>query len=131
MERTQPLQWILLLYQLPTHPSNLRVKVWRKLQKLGAINVKSAAYVLPYKEATEEDFQWLSQEIMDGGGEAALFVAYGLSLKEEEEMVHWFQEARTKDYEAFIEECKQKLEQLELAIQQNHIETWGKYENEH
>jgi hypothetical protein len=130
MERTQQLKWLLLLYQLPTQPSNLRVKVWRKLQKLGAINVKSAAYLLPYNETTEEDFRWLSQEIIDGGGEAILLVAYGLSLKEEEEIVRLFQEARTKDYEEFISECKQKVEQLELAIQQNHVETWGKYEAE-
>ncbi len=123
-------KWLLLLYQLPTQPSNLRVKVWRKLQKLGAINVKSAAYLLPYNETTEEDFRWLSQEIIDGGGEAILLVAYGLSLKEEEEIVRLFQEARAKDYEEFIEECKQKTEQLELAIQQNHVETWQKYEAE-
>ena len=75
MEKTQRQKWLLLLYQLPTHPSNLRVKVWRKLQKLGAINIKSAAYLLPYNETTEEDFHWLSQEILDGGGETALFIA--------------------------------------------------------
>ena len=123
-------KWLLLLYQLPTHPSNLRVKVWRKLQKLGAINIKSAAYLLPYNETTEEDFCWLSQEIVDGGGEATLFVAYRLSAKEEEDIVRLFQEARRKDYEAFIEKCKQKTEQLELAIQQNHAGAWQKYESD-
>ena len=128
MERTQRKKWLLLLYQLPTQPSNLRVKVWRKLQKLGAINIKSAAYLLPYNEATEEDFRWLVQEIVDGGGEAVLFIAYGLSLKEEEDIVRLFQEARAENYEAIIGECKQKVEQLELAIQQNHVGTWQKYE---
>ncbi len=128
MERTDRRKWLLLLYQLPTQPSNLRVKVWRRLQKLGAVNMKSAAYLLPYNESTEEDFRWLSQEIVDGGGEATLFVAYGLSVEEQEDIVHLFQETRAKDYEAFIEECQQKIEQLESVIQQSHVQTWQKYE---
>lgn len=130
MENTPRLQWLLLLYQLPTHPSNLRVKVWRKLQKLGAVNVKSAAYVLPYNEMTEEDFQWLCQEIIDGGGDATIFIAYGLSVKEEEEIVRLFQEMRAKDYESFLSECQQKVEQIEELIQRNDHEAWEKYETE-
>jgi hypothetical protein len=130
MEEAQRLKWLLLLYQLPTRPSNLRVKVWRKLQKLGAINVKSSAYLLPYSEANEEDFRWLCQEITDGGGEAMLLMAYGLSAKEEEEIVRLFQEARSKDYEAFIEECNRKIEGFEQAMQQNPEEMLEKYETE-
>src|SRR5436305_11693328 len=31
----QKLEWILLIHQLPPKPTNLRVRIWRKLQKLG------------------------------------------------------------------------------------------------
>ncbi|HWC77549.1 MAG TPA: Chromate resistance protein ChrB, partial [Blastocatellia bacterium] len=49
--------WILLVHQLPPKPTNLRVRVWRKLQQIGAVAVKNSVYVLPFNAATHEDFQ--------------------------------------------------------------------------
>src|SRR5690242_17890637 len=40
-------RWLLLIPQLPPEPAYLRVKVWRRLQRLGAISVKNSVYVLP------------------------------------------------------------------------------------
>jgi hypothetical protein len=34
--------WLLLIRQLPPKPASLRVKIWRRLQGLGAISVKSS-----------------------------------------------------------------------------------------
>ena len=40
MEKSEPKQgWILLIHQLPPKPTNLRVRIWRKLQKLGAVAI--------------------------------------------------------------------------------------------
>src|SRR6266481_713025 len=64
----QELEWILLIHQLPPKPTNLRVRIWRKLQKLGAVAIKNSVYVLPANEKTHEDFQWLKQEIESAGG---------------------------------------------------------------
>ena len=46
------------------------MKVWRRLQALGAVAVKNAVYALPASEQAQEDFEWLLREIADGGGEA-------------------------------------------------------------
>ena len=40
-------RWLLFVHQLPSQPSNLRVRTWRRLQQLGAIPLKQAVYVLP------------------------------------------------------------------------------------
>ena len=74
------LKWIMLIHQLPPKPTNLRVRTWRKLQKLGAVAVKNSVYVLPFNEKTYEDFQWLKQEIEAAGGEAAVFRAGSVEL---------------------------------------------------
>ena len=63
--------WLVLVHHLPPRPTRLRVRVWRQLQKLGAVSVKNSVYVLPRSEKTLEDFMWLQQEIESGGGEAA------------------------------------------------------------
>ena len=62
--------WLLLIHQLPAKPAYARVKVWRRLQALGAVTVKNAVYALPDNSETREDFAWLAKEIVESGGEA-------------------------------------------------------------
>ena len=52
-------RWLLFVHQLPSNPSNLRVRTWRRLQQLGAIPIKQAVYVLPDTPSAREDFEWL------------------------------------------------------------------------
>ena len=37
--------WLLLIHQLPAKPAYLRVKVWRRLQAIGATPLKNAVHV--------------------------------------------------------------------------------------
>jgi len=60
--------WLLLIHQLPAKPAYLRVKIWRRLQDLGAVAVKNAVHALPMNDETQEDFEWLMREIVEGGG---------------------------------------------------------------
>jgi len=60
----------MLVHQLPPKPAYLRVKVWRRLQGLGAVSVKNSVYALPASAEAQEDFEWLLREIQEGGGEA-------------------------------------------------------------
>src|SRR6185503_8622735 len=86
--------WVLLIHQLPPKPTNLRVRTWRKLQKLGAISIKNSVYVLPFNEKTHEDFQWLKQEIESAGGEATVFRAGAVEGATDEEIVNAFRKER-------------------------------------
>lgn len=45
--------------QIPPKPGYLRVKIWRQLQRLGAVSVKNSIYVLPRSEKAHEDLQWV------------------------------------------------------------------------
>lgn len=90
--------WLLLVHQLPPKPTNLRVRVWRKLQQLGAVVVKNSIYVLPFSEKTNEDFQWLKQEIASSGGEATVFRANTVEGATDKEIVALFQRVRDEDY---------------------------------
>jgi hypothetical protein len=91
-------KWLLLIHQLPPHPSNLRVRIWRKLQQLGAVVIKNSVYVLPFNEKSSEDFQWLKQEIESSGGEAAIFHADSVEGAMDEEILALFRQEREKDY---------------------------------
>ena len=97
--RPEP-QWILLIHQLPPKPTNLRVRIWRKLQKLGAVAIKNSVYVLPATEKTHEDFQWLKQEIESAGGEAAVFRAASVEGAADEEIIAAFRKTRDEEFAA-------------------------------
>jgi hypothetical protein len=90
--------WILLVHQLPPKPTNLRVRIWRKLQKLGAVAMKNSIYVLPFHEKTFEDFQWLKQEIESAGGEATIFRADAVEGATDSEIIALFQKQRSEEF---------------------------------
>ena len=67
-------RWLLLIHQLPTKPAYFRVKIWRRLQGIGAVAAKNTVYALPANPETQEDFEYL-KEIVEGGGEARVIEA--------------------------------------------------------
>ena len=97
-------EWVMLIHQLPPRPTNLRVRIWRKLQKLGAIAIKNSVYVLPANEKTNEDFQWLKQEIESAGGEAAVFRAGSVEGATDKEIISAFCKARDEEFAAITAE---------------------------
>src|SRR3954471_2102757 len=101
--------WLLLLHQLPAKPAYLRVKIWRRLQDLGAIAVKNAVHALPMNEETQEDFEWLLREIVEGGGEAVVCEARLIDGLSDQEIRALFDQARDADYEEVVEGAVAKL----------------------
>lgn len=91
-------EWVLLIHLLPAKPTNLRVRIWRKLQKLGAVAIKNSVYVLPATEKTHEDFQWLKQEIESAGGEASVFKAASVEGATDREIIAAFRKARDEEF---------------------------------
>ncbi len=65
-------RWLFLVHQIPPKPDYFRVKVRRRLQRLGAHPLKNSVYVLPSSDDALEDFLWLAQEIRADGGSAVV-----------------------------------------------------------
>jgi hypothetical protein len=97
--------WLLLIHQLPPQPAYFRVKIWRRLQAMGAVAVKGAVYALPLNEQTQEDFRWLVQEIIAGGGEAALCEARFIDGLFDQQVRALFDAARDANYETIAQEA--------------------------
>jgi hypothetical protein len=91
-------RWLLLIHQIPPKPNYLRVKVWRRLQRLGAVALKNSVYVLPRRESTLESFHWMLREIVADGGEATLCEAHFVEGMGDDELEGLFHAAREADY---------------------------------
>jgi hypothetical protein len=98
--------WLLLIHQLPAKPAYLRVKIWRRLQDIGAVAVKNAVHALPMNEETQEDFEWLLREIREGGGEAFVCEARLIDGLSDEEVRALFDRARDADYAELTKEAQ-------------------------
>lgn len=90
--------WLLLLFSLPTNRNTERVAVWRRLKKMGAVQIKTSTYLLPDEPAQYEQFQWLAQQIRDYGGDATLVRAHEIEGLTKERVIAIFNDARAKDY---------------------------------
>src|SRR5438128_4299823 len=104
--RTLALSWLLLIHQLPAKPAYLRVKMWRRLQGMGAIAVKNAVHALPMSEGAQEDFEWLLREIVEGGGEAFLCEARLMDGLSDEDVQKLFDQMRDADYENIAKDAR-------------------------
>jgi hypothetical protein len=91
-------RWLLLIHQIPPKPDYLRVKIGRRLQRVGAVAVKNSVYVLPDTDQTYEDFQWIRTEIIDGGGDASICRAEFVDGLTVDQLRHMFRSVRNVDY---------------------------------
>jgi hypothetical protein len=98
--KSKPLSWLLLLYSLPTKRNTERVAVWRRLKKMGAVQLTTSTYLLPDQAAQHEQFQWLAKQIGDSGGEATLIHAEEIEGLTPEKVISLFNSARDQDYVA-------------------------------
>ncbi len=48
-------RWLLLIHQIPPKPAYFRVKIWRRLQAMGAVAIKNSVYVAPRTDDTQEE----------------------------------------------------------------------------
>src|SRR5262245_30151313 len=115
MAEPEPTTWLLLIHQVPNSPAYLRVKMWRRLQKIGFVAVKNAVYVLPRSEQSTEDFHWVAREIIEDGGDASVCEATFIEGITEEELIELFRAARESDYTELMSECKELQQELRAA----------------
>jgi hypothetical protein len=108
-------RWLLFIHQLPSHPSNLRVTTWRRLQQIGAIPLKGAVYALPDTPDGREDFEWLKTEVKAAGGEATVFAADNVDAWSDDALVEEFRRARQDTYEELARDVEHALKRASGA----------------
>src|SRR5258706_663495 len=99
-------RWLLLIHQIPPKPDYFRVKIWRRLQRLGAVAIKNSVYALPKNDQTQEDFQWVLREIVEGGGEASLCEAHFVDGLSDPQVEALFQAVPETEYNQVAEEAR-------------------------
>jgi len=104
--------WLLFFYSVPSKPVSSRMKVWRKLMRAGAIQMKGAVYILPFNDEHYEILQWLVSEVAAMKGEAAFVKIEKIDTMKDSEIVSLFNRQRADDYKTVakgLEDLERKL----------------------
>src|SRR5882757_1256623 len=86
------MHWLLFLPRL-TGGSSTRVRVWRRLQKLGAISIQGAVWVVPDQKPASESLRWFTHELSDVGGAGVIARAEWLEGLSSAELTRQFRDA--------------------------------------
>jgi Uncharacterized conserved protein len=101
--------WLLLIHQIPPKPDYFRVKMGRRLARVGAVAIKNSVYVLPETGQAMEDFHWILREIVEGGGSASICRATFVDGISDDEIERLFHDARSRDYDEIDAEARTTL----------------------
>jgi hypothetical protein len=112
MANTPPREWLLIFYSVPSHPVSNRMKIWRKLARSGAVQLKGAVYMLPHNEEHYELCEWLVSEVASMGGDGTFVRVAEVETMTESDIIALFNGQRENDYR----NLEKKLEELERKI---------------
>ena len=113
MVKASPPEWLLIFYSVPAHPVSGRMRIWRRLAKAGAVQLKGAVYILPANEENRELFQWIIGEVKSLGGDGSFVLTQRIETMKDSEVRELFRQQREAEYRALAKQ----LDGLERKVQ--------------
>lgn len=104
-----PVGWVLLVYRVPSEPSNNRVSVWRELKRLGVLYLQQCVCIVPAFPDCVAGVEAVVGKIVALGGTYNLFRINELEAQEHDRLVAGFRQISAKEYDEIIEECQTKF----------------------
>ncbi|HEY3116424.1 MAG TPA: Chromate resistance protein ChrB [Chloroflexota bacterium] len=92
-------------------PTRLRLAIWRRLKRIGAVLLHDSLWVLPADGKTREAFEWLAEEIEEQGGTALIWGAQSVDSQQDQTIVSRFQTEADARY-ATLAESVRKLQRV-------------------
>jgi hypothetical protein len=111
-------RWLTLIHNVPPRPLYLRAKIRQRLAQVGAVALKNSVYVLPKSDDALEDFPWIAQEVVSGGGSAHILESDFIA-PHEDEVIEQFRRERDADYEALAAEAREARKRGAAADAEN------------
>lgn len=112
------MEWLLLLSQLPSGPSSIRVMLWRRMKAAGAVSLHNGVWALPSSTKNEQFMKEILAYVQEHGGNASIFIARAQKPDVEAGLISEFSKNIDQDYVEFIDKCKDFLEEIDSEIRQ-------------
>ncbi len=116
------LEWTLLVYKIPSLPSRLRLQIWRRLQRMGALYLQDAVCLLPARPDLQENMQYIGEAIAEMEGTYHLFSAKTMFEEGTEQLIRNFRQLADMRYEEIGARIKSVEASLEGAASLTDLE---------
>lgn len=93
-----PQEWVFLTYALPRTPSAPRLALWRRLKRLGVVQLSDGLVALPADARTREQLEWAADEAIAAGGTAGVWLTRPTTRAQGRQLGDTMNAARTKEY---------------------------------
>jgi hypothetical protein len=93
----------MLAYRLPREPSTPRIALWRRLKRLGVVQLADGLVALPLDATTRERLEWAADEVVEARGEASIWIARPATAAQQRELAGRMADAVAADYRTVVE----------------------------
>jgi hypothetical protein len=105
-----PRSWLLLVYRVPSEPSNNRVSIWRDMKRIGALYLQNCVCLLPALPGMRARLNAVVEKIEHVGGSSNLFEIRRIEERQLAEVVDSFRALSDREYGEIVEECITKFQ---------------------
>ena len=103
------IDWLLLIYTLPSQPSRKRAYVWRELKRLGSLYLRDGVALLPRRGDLDVRMREIVQRVEEYEGEADLIVSPTFTEARQQTLIERFREEREAEYREVYHGCARFL----------------------
>jgi len=97
---------VLLNYRIPREPSTPRITIWRKLKRLGIVQLGDGLVALPHDARTQEHLEWIAEQVREAGGEAIVWTATPTMRRHGAAIAKQLRDERDGEYAALLEDIE-------------------------
>lgn len=102
-------KWILFSYSIPATNAKARMRTWRRISAIGAVQLKTGLQILPHREDLQESISWLVGEVNSLGGEAIALQCVQVEGMDDQHIEQLFQAQLAPEFEQIQAKAKALL----------------------
>lgn len=99
-------RWIIFSYTVPASDARARMRIWRRVTAIGAVQLKTGMQILPCRDDLQEHVTWLIREVNSLGGEAVALQCEKVEAMTNQQLEQLFQAQVDPEFVHIQEEAK-------------------------
>ncbi|MCL4415661.1 MAG: chromate resistance protein ChrB [Actinobacteria bacterium] len=108
-------EWIVINYTLPREPSRIRVSIWRKLKKIGSVNIQQSMWILPNTDKNYGLLNEIKDDVLQNSGEAFVMES-SVDENSKKIIIERFNASRDEEYKELLEKCDDFFQEIDKEI---------------
>ncbi|TKB23723.1 chromate resistance protein [Desulfopila sp. IMCC35006] len=108
--------WIIFSYTVPASDARARMRIWRRVTAIGAVQLKTGLQILPYRDDLQEQVSWLIREVNNLGGEAVAVQCEKVEAVTNQQIEQLFQAQVDPEFTSIQEEARSLIDFMENRV---------------